>query len=284
MVTPMSEFIEAHLRSLRARELADTTHDDRGELLRRLDRDLPMGLDHATTEELEDFLATPGWSAQTRATYYTHIVGYFRWATDPRRVHLDYDPSAGLVRPRVPKGIPKPATDAELQHALTHLAEPWRTYVLLAAYEGARCCEIAELRKEDITELRIRIAGKGGKVRVLKTHRAVWAAVEHFPAGRIARMLRGNSPPTAKYISLRTAYRLDLIGLPAITLHCFRHWYATTMLRPKEFGGGGASLRCVQENLGHENPATTAIYTLVSDEERDAGIDALPTFTTPPSS
>jgi integrase/recombinase XerC len=279
----MSDLIKAHLRHMRAAGLAElTTVDDRECLLRRLDRILPMGLDRATTEELEDFLATPGWSAQTKATYYTHIVGYYRWGCDPLHPHLDYDPSAGLRRPKVPRNVPKPVTNAQVQFALVELPEPFRTYVTLATYAGARCGEIAMIEKEAITEERIRIKGKGGKTRVLATHPAVWAAVRPFPAGRIARRYRGGEPADSPYVSTRTRIALRRIGLD-VTLHQFRHWYGTMMLRPRQFGGAGASLRCVQENMGHESAATTAGYTLVSDEERDAGIAALPTFTTPTS-
>lgn len=279
----MSDLIDAHLRHMRAAGMAaHTTVEDRGKLLWRLERELPMGLDRATVEELEHFLATPGFSAQTQGTYYTHITGYFRWATDPLRTHLDYDPSAGLRRPRVPRGLPKPVTDQQLRHALTHLEQPWLTYVLLASYAGARCGEIATLLREDVDEQRTRIVGKGGKTRSLKTHPQIWASVQHFPAGRLARRIQGGDPDS-DYISARTIVQFQRIGLTGVTLHRFRHWYATTMLKPKEFGGAGASIRCVQENMGHTNPATTAVYTLVSDEERDAGIAALPTFTPTPS-
>jgi integrase len=276
----MSDLIRAHLRHMEAAGLARNTIDDRGELLRRLDDLLPMGLYEATTEELEDYLATPGWAPWTKATYYTHLVGFFRWATHPNRVHLDYDPSASLPRPKTPRGIPRPVTNAELRHALEQLPEPWRTYAVLAAYEGARCCEIAVITKEDITERRTRLTGKGGKTRVLKTHQVVWRAVQDFPPGRIARYRNKSTAVTPTYISGYGSKMLDRIGLPGATWHMFRHWYGTTMLRPREYGGAGASLRAVQENLGHANLGTTAIYTLVSDEERDAGIDALPTFGT----
>lgn len=280
----MSDLIDAHLRHIRAAGLVEaTTVESRNYLLRRLDRTLPMGLDQATTEELEDFLASPTLQAQSRRTYYNHIVQYFRWATDPRRPQLDYDPSAGMRRPRAARGVPKPVTNEQLALALAELEEPWRTYVVLAAYAGARCCEIATIEKEDITEARTRIRGKGDKTRVLKTHEEVWRSVEPFPAGRLAYRIMDGRPASPLYISARTIDELERVGLDGVTLHRFRHWYATTMLRPREFGGSGASLRCVQENLGHASPTSTAVYTLVSDEERDAGIDALPTFTAPSS-
>lgn len=279
----MSDLIDAHLRHLRAAGLAeDTTIDDRSRLLWRLEHNLPMGLERATVEELEDFMATPGFSRWTKCTYYFHITGFFRWATDPQRLHLDYDPSAGLRRPRAPRDVPKPVSNAQLAHALANLPEPWLTYIKLAAYEGARAGEVATIERADVSELRTRIHGKGDKTRVLKTHSTVWQSVEPFPAGRLARRIRDGGDTSPDYISSRTILALRRVDLgPGISLHNFRHWYGTTMLRPKEFGGAGASLRTVQENMGHASVAVTARYTLVCDQERDDAIDSLPTFTTP---
>lgn len=258
-----------------------TTIDDRRKLLLRLDRDLPMGLDQCTTEELEDWLASEDFSVGTRYTYYVAIKSYFGFVCDPKAPKIDYDPAAGLRRPPTPKHLPKPATDLEVTHALAELPEPFRTYVTLAAYAGARAGEVATITKEDITEHRTRIRGKGNKTRSLRTHPIIWEAVRPFPAGRLARRITGDDPPTSDYISARTASRLRKVGLD-LTLHAFRHWFATAMLRPKEFGGAGASLRVVQLNLGHESISTTAGYTAVMDEERDAGIAALPTFASSP--
>lgn len=279
----MSHLIDAYERHARARSMApDTTIDDRRKLLRRLDRDLPMGLDQCTTEELEDWLANEDFSIGTRYTYYVAIKSYFKFVCDPRKPKTDYDPSAGLCRPATPKYLPHPCSDAELVHAIAELSEPWRTYVILAAYAGARCGEVATIEKEAINPERIRITGKGSKTRSLKTHPLVWQSVEHFPAGRLASRMNDDAEPTSDYISARTASRLRRTGLN-LTLHAFRHWYGTTMLKPKEFGGAGASLRVVQENMGHESISTTVLYTLVCDEERDAGIAALPSFTPTPS-
>lgn len=279
----MSQLIDAYERHMRAGGFAPhTTIADRRKLLHRLDRVLPMGLDRCTTEELEHFIAGFG-CRTTQRTYYAGIRGFFAWACDPRDPKLDLDPAVGLRAPRAVKHVPKPVTDEQLRHALAELAEPWLTYVKVAAYAGARCAEIATIEKEAITENRIRITGKGGKTRVLKTHPEVWRSVERFPAGRLARRITGDDPPTPDYVSARTIIALRRVDLPGVTLHMFRHWFGTTMLKPTQFGGAGMSLRCVQECMGHESVMSTAMYTLVTSEERDAGIAALPSFTPTPN-
>lgn len=239
-----------------------------------------MGLAQATTEELQDFLARFR-KAETKAGYYGHIVGFFRWACDPHAPKINYNPAIGLSRPRTPRGLPKPATDAEVAFALAALPYPWLAYVALAAYEGARCIEISRVHRRDITEQETRLHGKGDKERVLKTHAEVWRIVHDLPAGPIAYRAGRRGVVDADYVSSSSRGKLDRIGLEGMTLHRFRHWYATTQLKPVKYGGAGASIRTVQENMGHANLASTAIYTLVTNEERADAIDSLPTFSAP---
>lgn len=276
----MSELIERHIQHCEATGLADTTIEKRREILRRLDRVLPMGLGHATTEELEDFLARAK-AKETKASYFGHIAAFFRWACDPKRPRIDYDPSDGLSRPRVPRGVPKPCTDEQVAYAMNELPMPWLSYIALAAYAGARCCEIATIERSAITADATRILGKGGRTRVVKTHAELWRVIEPLPDGRIARKIRAAGAADADYVSSMTRMTLARIGLPGVTLHQFRHWYATIQMRPEKYGGGGASIRVVQENMGHLSITSTAIYTFVADEERADAIDSLPTFTTP---
>jgi site-specific recombinase XerD len=62
------------------------------------------------------------------------------------------------------------------------------------------------------------------------------------------------------------------LGLPAdVSPHTLRHSFATHLL------DGGADLKSVQQLLGHENLATTQIYTHVSiDRLRDSVAKAHP--------
>lgn len=261
------DLIEMHLQHLRAAGMADNTIDDRRKLLHRLNCELPMGLEQATVEELADWLAREGWSVQTRATYYGHIRGFFVWACDPLNPRLDYDPSRSLSRPKVPAGVPRPVTDAELAYALEESTEPWRRRVLLAAYAGLRCVELASIRRQDITVTNLTITGKGGKTRVVPTWPEIWRTVHPLPPGVL-------DTRNADCISRDAGPYFDRIGLPEITMHRFRHWFATTAL------ANGADLRTVQELMGHASPATTAIYCQITDEQRRTAIAALPILTT----
>jgi integrase len=257
----MSDLIERHCVKLTAGGLSDRTIDKRRELLRRVDRDLPMGLESATVEELENWLARPGWSRQTRATYYGHIKGFFDWATDERHPHLDWNPAASLSRPKVPRGVPKPVTDDELTEAL-RTAGVFRTAIVLAAYAGLRCCELATVDRRDVNEHTVTVVGKGDKTRTIPTAAVVWDTVKDCRG----RLVTG----TAASISARSWEHFERVGLAGVTMHRFRHWFATTMLQ------AGVDLLTVSELLGHSSPQTTARYCAISDGQRRTAIQALP--------
>lgn len=261
----------------------DTTITDRCEILYRLDRDLPLGLIEATIEELESWLARPRWSRQTKATYYGHIVGFYRWAADPNRTpHLSFDPSSSLSRPKVPDTEPWPVTNDELSQVFAHAQGMFLLYCLLAAYAGLRPIQICNLTREHVTEEAIIVKGKGGKTTTIPTHPEIWAAVRDFPRGPIATVL--GRPATPDYVSNCTSRHLNkVLGPNDITLRRLRHWFGTTLLLEKELGGAGANLRTVQELMGHSTPSTTAIYTKITERQRRIAVSALPLLASTPS-
>lgn len=262
----MTDLIASHLKHCKSAEFSKVTIQDRGEVLRRLDADLPFGLAEATVDELQDWLAHEGWKPETRKTYYTHIVGFFRWGAE--RGHTD-DPSAGLIRPTVPQALPKPVTDDELRYALAELPRPWDIYIKLAAYAGLRAGEIADLDRTDISESQVLVnRGKGGKSRRVETHPDLWRSVRLLRPGPIA-LLGSGAVMTPDQMSHRTNYRLRKIGLRA-TVHCFRHWFGTTLVAQ------GVNLLVVAELMGHASPNTTKVYALITSEQRRLAVRTLP--------
>lgn len=264
----MTDLIERNCASLRQRGLSATTIDSRRDLLRRMDAELPMGLEVATVEELSDWLARPGWSRSTRATYYAHVKGFYDWACDDRDPHLSWNPAASLTRPSVPAGVPKPVTDEEKDEAMRTAGE-WRVAIILAAYSGLRCCELASITRRDVNRHTLTVVGKGDKTRVIPTAADVWDAVSGLPG----RLVAG----TARDISGRARDHFEKVGLPGVTLHRFRHWFATTML------ANGVDLLVVSKLLGHASPKTTAAYCQISDRQRATAVATLPVLAPAPT-
>lgn len=278
----MSDLIAGYVRHMRAGGMSRNTIEDREKLLRRVDRDLPMGLERATVEELSDWLARDHWSRKTKRTYYEHITALFKWATDPRNPIIDYDPSASLARPMVHRRVPRPCTEDELRTILDRSTGFWLIAALLASHEGARCCEVATISREDITEENTIFEGKGGKVDAVPTHPLVWRTVKDFPPGPLAVRLLGR-PVSADYISATFPRHTRKLGLHGMTLHRLRHRFATMLLTPRELGGAGADLRTVQELMRHSSPNVTAIYTQITDRQRRIAVAALPILAPTPS-
>lgn len=270
----MSDLIFAHARHLRAAGQSTNTVDSRIRVLKHLHADLPFGLLYASTEELEDWLQSdPSWSAWTLSTYAMHIRGFYRWAN---RRYLVADPSADMARPRTPDCIPHPVTDQELATALRYSPEPWYTAIMLAAFAGLRASELAGVRREHVTEHSIRIVrAKGGNPASVDTHPLLWKLAEPRRPGPLAARADGTAI-TGKWIATKGRPHFDRIGLPAVTMHRFRHWFGTTLL------DGGADLRTVQEAMRHRSIISTQGYTLVSGGQRRLAIRSLPAPTEHP--
>jgi site-specific recombinase XerD len=164
-----------------------------------------------------------------------------------------------------------------------------RALVETAYAAGLRISELAaaDLGSLDLRRGEIRVIGKGRKERIgLLGRPALAALAAYLDHGRPILLDRGAAEgdaldaddlarsgvaPTAVFLNHLGAplgvrglrYRLDRLcrraGLPlGVSPHTLRHSFATHLL------DGGADLRVVQELLGHENLATTQIYTHVS--------------------
>lgn len=266
----MSDLIEPHIARLRAQGRSPHTIQDRREVLERLDRDLPHGLEQATDDEIELWLGRDGWSRQTRATYYGHVVGFYRWACGGRRPHLDYDPTAELERPTVAARLPRPLSDAEVTHAFEHLHGHHRDAATLALGAGMRVSEIARARGDHLTGSGLRIVGKGDKERYVPACPEILDLIDELGSGLLVPRPSGGEWP-AHCLTMAARKALHAIGL-RVSLHRFRHTFATRAVR------NGVNIVALQRLMGHANLATTQVYADVYGSDLVDAVERLPAF------
>ena len=256
-----------HLTWCAARELSRNTIRDRRYLLGRVYGDLGAPATW-TAERIAGWLATPGWSAQTRATYRRHLAGFCRWAVEAGR--LAVDPTAHLPAPRIPPSPPRtPVPPAVAETMLAEAPEPWRTAAIIAYFDGLRAFEIAGLDRADVSRDVIEVRGKGGRVDLLPTHPRVWEHVAPRPEGLLVSRPDGGAL-TAQQMSngfadwARQTYRRT-----DVSLHRFRHGFCDRLRQ------AGVDVRVIQTLMRHASIVTTQRYMHVDESERTAAIGLL---------
>jgi site-specific recombinase XerD len=216
-----------------------------------------------TGEDLQRHLGNPHWAQQTKKSHRSTLRSFYGWAY--RYEYIAKDPSADLRPIKIPVGRPRPAPEANVEAAIANATATDQVMVLLAAYAGLRRNEIATLRQSNVEGNRLRVTGKGGRTRLVPIHpklaeplaQQLQRAKGHewvFPSPVKYNCERHISPD---YVS-KTLKRL-LGG--ELTAHTLRHRFATKAYQ------GTKDIRAVQELLGHSSPSTTAIYTLVEDDQ-----------------
>jgi integrase/recombinase XerD len=201
---------------------------------------------------------------------------------------LEDDPTAGVVRPRLPRALPHPLTVGEVAGILEapRTEEPagLRDRAILELLYGAGL-RVSELTSLDVDDLdleaaSVRVLGKGGKERDVPVGRMARDAVAAYltrgrpalagPRSRAALFLnaRGGRLTRQSCSRLLDAHARASGIRRTVTPHDLRHSFATHLLE------GGADVRVVQELLGHASVATTQIYTLVTSEHLRTAYDA----------
>jgi integrase/recombinase XerC len=251
-----ADLIALYVRSQERRDLTVKTVTVTRRALVGFSRAFPDGFASVTAEAIETWLDGRQIKAKTRYWWISLLDTFYAWAVDSG--HLEGNPAGSIRRPRLKPGLPRPIADADLRRAI-EAAEPiMLAWVLLGAFAGMRCQEIAGLASEDVDEqhgvLRI-VHAKGGRERVVPLHPDVLAALKALPmpaSGPVFRCPNG-SRMTADYLGHSLTRYLHSLGI-ASTAHKLRHWYASSLYRSTR------DLRMVQELLGHASPTVTANY------------------------
>ena len=229
--------------------------------------------------EIEAFLdkrrGKDGGDAQlsTRAMWLAHLSEFYKWAI--RADLTEHNPTAKIIRPHSTTGLPRPADTEDLHAALAVGSPLHRCWVLLAAYQGMRCQEIAGLKVEDVFAKKGKVAvtkGKGGKQRMLPLHPDVLAALKVLPMPRSGYVFvrpRGGPYPPAVLSAQFNRFLKEAITDRHVTAHQLRHWFGTEFYRQTH------DLRLTAEVMGHSDTSTTAVYTRVDVSDAAGPLMAL---------
>jgi len=259
----MGADVAAHVRWMRLRGLSEATVQHRQKVLRLLINHAGRPLLDLAAADLDAWQTTIGvLSIQSQATYKMHVRMYYAWAVGEAHL-LDDDPAAVLVMPKVPRHLPRPITERDLQRALADAPPLIRVWLELAAFAGLRAGEIARLERADVLDMAdppaLILHGKGGRMRAVPlAPRPLRSLTELGMPDRGRLFIQSNGRPvSAKRVSDLSNDYLHRLGI-AETIHKLRHRFATQAL------AAGLNLRQVQELLGHESIESTAIYTWIN--------------------
>ncbi|HET9113873.1 MAG TPA: site-specific tyrosine recombinase XerD [Burkholderiales bacterium] len=235
----------------------------------------------ATQADLEDYLQyryRRHGSPRSTARQLSTLKRFYRLALRDGRIAQD--PTVKLDSPKLPRGLPKTMSEAEVEAllAVPQSDDPLvlrdRAMLEILYASGLRVSELVGLNLRSVnTDMGVvQVMGKGNKERLVPLGEAAVDALTVYLQqsrgqllqGRISEALfvtqRGEKMTRQAfwYLIKRRALQAGLLKLPSP--HVLRHAFATHLLNH------GADLRVVQLLLGHSDIATTQIYTHVARE------------------
>ena len=207
------------------------------------------------------------------------LRSFLRWLLREKLIDQDPLPSRGVMKrdSRLPRFLSQEeaARLVSAPDTSESLAPRDRALLELLYAGGLRVSEAHDLDVGDLNlETReLQVTGKGKKQRVVLMGNMARDALALY-LRHVRPMLASNGSGSALFLN-RFGARLSQrsiqdkvrhyaakVGLPSgVHTHTLRHSFATHLLE------GGADLRVVQELLGHASPATTQIYTHVTQSK-----------------
>ncbi len=193
---------------------------------------------------------------------------------------IERDPSSRVRGPKRSERLPRAISVSQVSKmidAAYDSEQGLRNGALLELMYGCglRVAEVVSLRWDDveIDERWLRVLGKGSKERAVPFGSMAQRALRGLMAlspGAEEFVFPGKSGGT---LTVRTVHRVVVdaamrSGISDVTPHSLRHSFATHMLE------GGASLRVVQELLGHEHLTTTQRYLQITAQHLRASYES----------
>jgi len=273
---PVTELRRRMIEDLQLRGFSERSQEMYVRAVRQLAQHYHKSPDQITEEELR--------------AYFLHIKNVKKWSRTGLTIALCgikffYQhtikrpwPTLSLVRPHAEKKVPVILSRDEVSLILSKVRLRQYRVCLQTIYScGLRLKEGTHLKVSDIDSSRMLIHihhGKGNKDRyvplpqsTLELLRTYWKTHRHpvwiFPASGRGGIHRATAEKPMPHGNVQDAFRAALkessINKRA-RVHTLRHSYATHLLE------AGINLRQIQEYLGHRSPATTALYTHLTEQ------------------
>ena len=259
---------QQHVNALHRQGKSKSTIDIYSRAVRRITEYFDCCPDRLTTEHLKEHFSnlvnTHSWSTvkvdrNGLQFFYKHVLNKdWQWVD--------------IVKPPQVKSLPDILTSREISRIINNTREArYQTYILTVYSMGLRLGEALNLKVGDIDAQRMRVHVRNGKGRkdrfvtlpetTLHALRQYWATHRHrsllFPGGKNPDQRHKTDVPMDRG-GLQKSFKVIVRSCNIhknISIHSLRHAYGTHLVEE------GLNLRAIQQELGHDSPKTTAIYT-----------------------
>ncbi len=259
---------QQHVNALHRQGKAETTIDVYSRAVRRVTEFFDLCPDQLTQNHLKDYFSalvkSHSWS--TVKVDRNGLQFFFKYVLERQWTWVD------IVKPPQTRVLPDILSVKEVERVINGTRElRYQTFLLTAYSMGLRLGEVLNLQVSDIDSERSKVhvhLGKGRKDRfvflpdvTLDVLRRYWATHRHpqfiFPTGKTD-ALRHQATQVMDRGGLQKSFKVIVrsCGIhKRVTIHSLRHCYGAHLVE------SGLNLRAIQQEMGHECPKTTALYT-----------------------
>ena len=217
-------------------------------------------------------------SKNTTKRKYASIKSFFKFMLQEGYIHKNI--LMDIKSPKSSSAIPKPLSIKEMDMILmksnTSKKFSRDTSIFTTMYAaGLRVSEVLNINLGGIKiyDKTLKVSGKGSKERILPIYQEACKELEYYIKNIRPFFSKDNDfysllftdknskPMTRQYVWRSLKIRALKVGINKnVSPHMIRHSYATHLLQ------GGASIRHVQEFLGHNSVESTQIYTKIPNQ------------------
>lgn len=215
--------------------------------------------------------------ASSRARKVACLRSYFKYMASKAK-YIDDNPAKELDSPKTKQSMPRYLSLDESKKLLSVVEGEYkyRDYAILTLFLncGLRLSELVSININDFKDDILIVTGKGNKERVIYLNEACMSAVRNYLRVRpvdgvidkkalfLSKRLTRISNKTVQWL-VKKYIKSAGLDESKYSVHKLRHTAATLMYKYAD-----TDLRTLQEILGHNQLATTQIYTHIDDEQR----------------